>query len=341
MRHTLEVIFHRPLQLLALIILLPVVGLGIGYKLPRSYQSSATLWALYRYVVIGATGPESDLQSTPATTQANALSELLLSRSFALAVANATDLPSTLPASTRASQQLRDDALFADISAHVQVASQGYNIFGITYTNASPKVAQEVVQATIQNFGEQSQGFSVVEAQHLLDGYQSELANAKQNVADAITAQSKYAREHPTLSQTDLLADPQYALLQIQTQQAQSTLTTIQSNIATVRQEIATQGTGNGSLFKVLDSPKFPDQPVSRLKTLLYSGGIGLGVALLAYVLYVVISVRRDRTVYTPLDLQKITSLPVLMQMPSLNVTTVSLLIERGQFDMEDSVSSV
>jgi hypothetical protein len=130
-------------------------------------------------------------------------------------------------------------------------------------------------------------------------------------------------------------------LLQIQTQQAQATLTAIQTNIATVRQEIATQGTGNGSLFKVLDPPKFPDQPVSRVKTLLYAGGIGLGVALLAYVLYVVISVRRDRTVYTPLDLQKITTLPVLTQMPSLNVTTVSSLIERGQFNMEDSVSSV
>lgn len=341
MRHTFEVIFHRPLQFLALIVLLPLVGVGIGYMLPRSYQSSATLWAFYRYAVIGATGPESDLTATPAATQATALSEFLQSRSFALSVANATSLASTLPANVRASSQARDDALFSDISTHVQVGASGYNVFDISYTGSNPQVAQQVVQATIRNFGEQSQGFSLVEAQNLLNSYQSQLENAKQNVLTAVAAQSKYLRDHPTEAKSDLLTDPQYALLQIQAQQAQNTLTTIQNNIATVNQQISTQGTGEGSLFRVLDPPKLPDQPVSRLKTLLYAGGIGLGVALLAYVLYVVIGVRRDRTIHTPLDLQKITTFPVLMQMPSFNETTVSLLIERGRLSMEDSVSGV
>src|SRR5438876_10758232 len=92
----LEAIFRHPMQLLLMLIFPIVVGLAVAYVLPRSYQSSASLWALRRYAIIGATGPESDLQSTPATTQVAALSELLQSRDFSLAVAKATDLPSTL-----------------------------------------------------------------------------------------------------------------------------------------------------------------------------------------------------------------------------------------------------
>src|SRR2546421_7366584 len=148
---------------------------------PRTYQSTASLWALHRYQVIGVTGPESDLLSTPAQTQATALSELLQSRVFALSVAHATSLSSTLDASVQKDPQLRDDALFNEISQHVQVGAQGYNLFTITYVNHNPEVAQQVVQAVIQNFGLQSQGFSVVEGQLLLESYQTELVKAKQD----------------------------------------------------------------------------------------------------------------------------------------------------------------
>jgi len=330
LRHTLEVIFRSVTQLLMLVVLLPLVAVAVAYMLPRSYQSWGTLWALHRYAVIGSTGLESDLLSTPAETQAAALTELLQSRSFALSVANATSLPSTLPASVQASPQVRDDTLFTDISGHVLVAAQGYNLFVVTYVNARPSVAQQVVQATIQSFGEQSQGFSVVEAQHLLEGYQTELTAARQNVATAIAAESKYLQDHAAVSKADLANDPQYTLLHVQTQQAQDALTTVQSNIATINQEITTQGTGADSLFKMLDQPSFPYQPVSRLKTLLYAGGIGLGVALLAYALYVVVAVRRYRPVYMPLDVQRITALPVIMELSLLSSGTIPLLLHLG-----------
>src|SRR5947209_2645438 len=172
LRRNLEIIFRQPKQFLVLLVLLPVVSLVVVYFLPRSYQSSATLWAFHRYIVIGTTGPESDLLSTPAATQATALSELLQSRSFALSIANATSLASTLDANLQRDPQHRDDALFNDISQNVQVGAQGYNLFIITYVNRNPHIAQQVVQAVIQNFGLQSQGFSVVEGQKLLENYQ-------------------------------------------------------------------------------------------------------------------------------------------------------------------------
>lgn len=332
LRHTLEVIFRSVAQLFLLVVLLPLIAVVVVYTLPRSYQSWGTLWALHRYAVIGTTGLESDLLSTPAQTQATALAELLQTRSFALSVANATALPSTLPTSVKASPQVRDDDLFTDISLHVQVAAQGYNLFVVTYTNANPSIAQQVVQATVQSFGAQSQDFSVVEAQHLLEGYQTELTSAQQKVATAIAAEARYQQSHASISKADLANDPQYALLHTQTQQAQDALTTVQGNIATINEEITTQGTGADSLFKVLDAPSLPYQPMSRLKTFLYAGGIGLGGALLAYALYVVLAVRRDRSVYVPLELQKITAFPVIMELPLLGKSTIPLVLgEDGQ----------
>src|SRR5215831_2159204 len=97
MRRALEVIFRHPVQLLMLIVLFPVIGVAVVYVMvPRTYQSTASLWALQRYFVIGSTGPESDLLSTPAQTQATALTELLQTRAFVDSVAKGIDLAPTL-----------------------------------------------------------------------------------------------------------------------------------------------------------------------------------------------------------------------------------------------------
>lgn len=326
----LEAIFRRPLQLLLLIILLPVIGVAVVYVVfPRSYQSTTTLWAFHRYEVIGLSGPETDINSTPAQTQANALNELLQAHEFALSIANGTDLPSTLPASTLADPYLRDNALFSEISQHVLATAVGYNLFEINYTNKDPKIAQQVVQATIKNFGLQSQGFSSVEAQLLLEGDQTQLTTAKQQAAQAAAAESNYITAHPGLTPAELQADPQYALLHAQSQQAQATVQNIQTNIDTVNQEINAQGNSSASLFKVLDTPGV--LAASRTKYYLYGGGVGLGVALLACILYVVTTSRRDRTIRRPLDLQQLIALPVVMQVPYLSSESVSFLVDTAQ----------
>jgi hypothetical protein len=327
MYRTLEAIFRKPLQLLILIVLLPALGVAIAYVLPRSYQSTAALWALHRYIVIGATGPESDLQSTPAQTQATALIELLQTRTFVLPIAHETNLASTLnlSSSVLANPEQLDDALFNEISQKVVVASQGYNLFEVSYTNPDPQVAQQVVKGVIKSYASLSIAFSNAEAHLLLASYQAQLATAQQNVDAAVTAETRYAAAHPA---NRLANDPQYALLDAQRLQAQAIVQSIQGEITTVNQAISTQGTSADSLFQVIDAPALPDRAVSRLRLYLTSGGIGLGVAMLAYVLYIAILVRRNRAIYTPLDLEKVVSVPVVMQLPHLSAQTVPLLIE-------------
>jgi len=229
----------------------------------------------------------------------------------------------------RSDASKRDDALFTEIALHVQVAVQEYNLFSVSYANHNPVVAKQVVQSVIDIYGLQSQGFSIVTGKIALEAYNSQLVTAQSNANAAAQAEQQYRQQHPNLAQNDLLNDPQYALLHVETQQAQATLGNIQNQIATIEQEISLVGTGAGSLYKVLDAPLVPDVPQSRLKQSLYGAGAGLAVALLTCILYVIVSVRRDRAVYTPLELQRIdTFCPVVMQLPVLSARSMQLVVK-------------
>ena len=328
----IEAIFRHPMQLVLMLFLPTIIGLAIAYVLPRSYQSSASLWALRRYEIIGATGPESDLQSTPAETQVAALSELLLSRDFTLAVAKSSDLASTLQL-TSSDPQFVNYALSQEITKHVVVTARGNNLYEITYANKNPHVAYQVVAAVVKEFQLQGEGFSVVEGQHLLQGYQSQLTQAKSAAdADAKT-EAQYLTDHTNLSQAgpNPLNDPKYAQLDARRLQSQATLQSLQTTIATINQELATQSTGTDSFFQTLDTPLQPDVAVSRSKNLEVAGGVGAGIGLLACVLFILMLVRRDHALYTALDLQKATGYPVLMQLPQLSLTTIQAVIPHNE----------
>lgn len=339
MYRVLEAIFRQLLFMGILIVVLPVVGVAVAYFLPRSYQSTASLWALHRYTIVSATGSDSNIYATPADTQATALGELLLTRDFALKVAKSTDLASTLnlPANVRSNPSLLDDALFAEISKNDQVHAQGYNLFTITYTNVNPYVAQKIVAATVDEYGIQSQYLTVAEGQQLLTTYQQQYAQAKQALDDAANAESNYLTTHPALSQQILrsnpdyaaLADPQYAALHAVTTQAQNRANTIQQSINTLQQQISQQGQSASSLFTEIDKPVVPSQAVSRVRLFLIAGGVGLGGALLACALYIIILARRDRAIYTVNDLNKVVNVSLVMQFPYLSEKAMPLFLEQ------------
>lgn len=333
LRKTLEVIFGHLRQLFALLMLPVVISLGVVYVMPRSYQATATLWALRRYEIVGATGPESDLLSSPSSTQATALQELLQTHAFALAVADEANLAATLDPSARANPQQRDDALYADISKNVVVTDQGYNLFTIAYTSKNIGVVKNVVQAVITNYGLQSNGYSVAEGQRLLQAYQAQLSTAKQNAASAAQAAAQYLKDHGE-NATQGAADAEYQLLNGQAQQAQATLLNLQNAITQVNQELTTIGTGADGLFLVIDTPQIPDRSVSRLKTILLGGGVGLGLALLASAIFILVLVRRNHAIASPDDVDRVVQLPVVMQVPELPHSVVSLAVAVGSMSV-------
>lgn len=320
----LEAIFRRFILLLLLLLVPIIIGLGIGYIMPPSYQASATLWALDRFQVIGSTGPESNLQATPATTQTDALTELLQSRAFDISVGQATDLKSTFSAQDLSNSQKLDDAYVADISKNVVATANGTNIYEISYKNGNARIAAQVLQAVITQFQSQGEQFSIVQGQSLLAQDQAQLGKLQDDANTAAANEASYLANHPGATTTN---DPQYALLDGERMQAQTTLQNMQATIAGLQQDVASQSAGGGAFFKVLDPPVQPDTALSRSKNLTTTGGIGVAVGLIICILYILIIVRRDRALYTPLDVEKATSYPIIMQLPQLSEKTKNLVI--------------
>jgi uncharacterized protein involved in exopolysaccharide biosynthesis len=314
----IEVLFRRKWGLLALLVLPMVVGAAVAVKLPREYQASAGLWALRRYEIIGATGPESDLTSTPAVTQASTLGELLQSRSFALAVAYDTDLPKQLAAANPTTQGLQD-ALYAEISQHVVATPLGYNLFAITYTNTDPVVALQVIEAVVSHYGSDSVSESTAEGEQLLISYQTQLKAAQQQAQQATQTAAEYLKVHQ-LTPAQAQVDPQYQLLVTQANQANAVVSTIQDDINTVQQQLATLSTGSSGLYIVIDAPSVPNRAVSRTKTLLLAGGIGVAAGLIAAIGYLLVLLRLDQALYSVADLSSVTPYAVLLQIPHVPV---------------------
>jgi uncharacterized protein involved in exopolysaccharide biosynthesis len=316
MTKVIEIIFRNKWKLLALLLVPVLVSGVIVFFLPRSYQVTARLWANQRYIVVGATGPESDLQSTPSATQAAALNDLLQTENFDLAVAKDTGLAQQMNVPAADKQRL-NDALYNEISGKVLVTASSTNLIVITYSNKSPTVATKVVQAVITNFGQQSATNATTEGQQLLKIYQGRLAAAQQEVDTATRAAAQYLRDHNLTPATGAL-DPQYQTLSVQADQARATLTNIQTEINSIQQKLAPLGEGGTGLYSVLDAPQIPSQPESRTKSLGLGGALGLALGLLMALGYLLIVVRLDQSIYSPADMPAVSEYPVVIQIPRL-----------------------
>ncbi len=336
MRRTLEAIFRHLFQLLTLLVLLPLIGVAVAYfATPKTYQSTASLWVLQRYAVIGATGPETNLTSTPAMTQSAALTSLLQTRTFVQSVINGIGLVPTLHLSASVlndPQQLQD----SELSKNVVATVNGPNLIAITYSNRDPRIAQQIIQAVITQFQIQSLAVSKAEGNNLLASYQVDLQQAQKSDDTAVAAEAQYLAAHPRIAQAPS-SDPQYAQLDAARVQAENHLNTIQSSMNALQQSLLTLGND----FTVMDQPQVPTRPQSRTKNYLIGGGGGLGVSLLAIVLFLVILVRRDRAIYSTDDLQEGSlGVPVVMQLPQLKPALVSFVVVHGATKQPLAISS-
>jgi hypothetical protein len=305
-----------------------IIGGGVAFLLPLSYQTSATLWAFKRYEVIGATGPESNLQVTPAQTQATALTELLQTAEFDVPVAESANLKSVLKLSSQqlSNQQALKDAYVTNISKNVQVVAKGTNLYQVSYTNSDPQIALKVVSAVIAEFRVKGPVFSVYAGKQLLQVYNDQLPKLQSDYDAARANESNCKPPQDSTSTNNLCATLHDLTVQAATrlQNLQSAITTLTQDID-ANQKIVDEGVPGNAFFRTVDPPVLPDA-TSRSKVLFTTGGIGTAVGLVACVLYMLIVIRRDRAFYSALDVQKATSYPILMQVPQLSKAAKGLV---------------
>ena len=262
-------------------------------------------------------------------TQATALGELLQTRSFDLAIAKDTDLPKHIGAPASDSQAM-EDALYADISAHVSATANGTNLFTISYPNKDPKIAQQVVQAVIKHFGVESAKYATGEGEQLLLVYQGQLKAAQQQVDATTQAAAQYMARH-NLTATSAQADSQYQLLLQQAQQARDALANVQNNIDTINQQLIQLSSGSEGMYQIIDQPTVPTKPESRSKSLFMGLGVGLAIGLLLCLIYFFVTVRLDQSIYSADDISDIADYPVLIQIPRLPLRSATWIAHANE----------
>ena len=335
-RRVIEVIFRHPAPLAALLVLPILASLAVAFLLPRTYAATASLWALRNYIATDVQNG-SGVTQTPAQTQADALSDLLQTRTFDLAVASDANLASTLDASTRNDASARDAALVRILSSNVKVDAAGDNLLTVTYQDASRTLATNVVTAVVKEYGTQIVNLTALDAQAFLNAYQAQIADAQANVQAAQSAEQAYVQTHSNLTGAALELDPQYLALEAQTAQAEAILNTMQSvesqnTIAAQSQNFAVQSQAANALFTVLDQPAAPTTPVSRAKDLVVAAAIGLVVAFFAASVYLLLLLRRSQAIYTADDLRSVLNLPILAQAPALSPAARTRLLTASDF---------
>ncbi len=136
------------------------------------------------------------------------------------------------------------DALYAEISTHVVVTPSSQYLFTITYSNADPLVAMQVVKAVITNFSTASAAYATNEGAQLLSSFQVQLTVAQQQADSATQKASDYYQAH-NLTATTAQTDPQYQALSQQSLQAQTALAAIKTSINTINQSLASLESGS------------------------------------------------------------------------------------------------
>jgi uncharacterized protein involved in exopolysaccharide biosynthesis len=336
MRPYLETFFRHPRALVAPIVLVLVISLGMVAAQPRTYQASARVW-FQSNTIAGVSNPTTAIM-TPAEAAAGVFQELLATRSFVVAVGHRGPLATYmsqghLPAADPLSaalglvqqlrgkapgdqQQILDDAVQGVLQKQVTVAPSGPEIVGLTFTYTSPEVASATLQALLNQFADEVLAAQRSQANQQMAFYAQQVASQQQVSKQADQEVQQYLAAHPNLSVPNPPFDANLASLQQVSTQAQQQYAQLLQKLSEAKLQQQNLNQGDPSQFRVIDKPVIPHKADSLLKGLLTGVGAGLAIGLLVSLLALVVLVFTDRTMRSPIDVERALRVKVVGTVP-------------------------
>jgi uncharacterized protein involved in exopolysaccharide biosynthesis len=198
---------HRKL-LIAPVILGALAAAFFLFGSGKTYKSTASLWIDTTPPVpssIGASTSSAPLAEPPATSEQGVLAELLTTQSFDSSIAETSLLGKSL--GSVAAIQTKAPTLLG--TGQVVSTIAGSQVLQISYSAASPAMAQSVLAAVVTQLRDYSNRLTAEHNQAAV-GYDSEQVKAAENaLATARSSVAAYQAQHPGANQSD----PNYASL--------------------------------------------------------------------------------------------------------------------------------
>ena len=291
----LEAAFRHKTMLLGPVLLASTLAVAFAMARPATYVSSASIWAdrpITAESTVGTTGGDTP----PSSGQQALMSNYLATRSFLLAVADASPIPKIDPAGPAV---VVEPAL-ADLAASITTIIPGPNVLAVSVRAQSPEAAVGVTQAVVTEFLERQRS-------SLRQRAEAQAANARRLLDDRV-AQLKDAETRLNAHRVAQLTAPpgqvdgQGVELQGQANRAQAELVASQSAFNDLQAALALSG--DKSTLYVIDAPT-PAAPLGRARTILFAGIAGLLVGAALGVGGLVLLVSRDTSIRDEADLEK------------------------------------
>jgi capsular polysaccharide biosynthesis protein len=308
-----ETIFHRYWALLLPVIIVPLVALALTTK-SSQYQSSAVVWASNPVATEKPALGSNNPYLSHAQNQAQAVNDLLSTRSFRAQVAiDAGLIPSNADEET-----LRDGA--ARVKAWANPS--GANLITISATAPSNEHAQAIVTAIIDQYLARATAAIESGSAVSIEYYNQQIAIAQQALDAASAELSAYLRSNPKAIDPTSIAsqDVAYQVLREQVDSQSNLVASLQEAVQAIQLRAASAPQTQGSMFAVQDPASLPLAPVPVSLTSRYGlPAAGMMLGLFIGLAYVYVAYRTDHTIRSAEDLSGM-SIPLLGSVPQLQV---------------------
>jgi uncharacterized protein involved in exopolysaccharide biosynthesis len=303
----LDVFFrHKLIIILPFLLLIAAGALFATTQEDSDYESQAKVWTQRTPLLSSQLGGD-DSFSSPASSQARVLNELLSLRSFRLAVAMRISSLSGLTIDEQVDAVRNGTAVY----------SSGNHIMTVQNKNEDPQLAQEIISAIILTYSERFQETVSAEAEAASLFYEERLATARADLDAAKTDLVTY-QQASGIDPNSGASDPELTSLTVRVDRAESDYADALDRLQEIYLQRDAALTGRDLGFQVMDPPSFPTSSVTTPKRDLLMlpvlGGL-LGIAASVAVLFAL--VRMDGSVRLPFEAAR-SGLPVLAVVPNL-----------------------
>lgn len=318
MARYVEILFRHWLRFALVLIVLPIPATVATVIYFRTYEASTNLWiddpsTLNASVKV----PGWNTYATPAQNQADALTQMLATKSFDDALLDAAFQNGGI---TDAGQQQQ---IRLTVPLNIKVVPQGSHLLSIVYSCQKGSVCTAVLSATVTVFQQRLTAIQKDQQDLAVSFLQSQVTTATDHLKASQDALQKYLTAHPGLllpTTYQIGMNPELDGLMLQLQQDTATLTSYEGQLGQAQYVAAAASRFIEVSTKTVDPPRITKGGFTGDGSSVRRALVVLAVCVSAAAGYLLFLAWIDRTARDGKELEHRLQIPVLASIPQLRL---------------------
>jgi len=318
MARYVEILFRHWLRFALVLIVLPVPATVATVIYFRTYEATTNLWiddpsTLNANVKV----PGWNQYVTPAQNQADALSQMLATKSFDDALLDAAFQSGGIDSAAE-QQQIR-----LTVPLNIKVVPQGTHLLSIIYSCQRGSVCTAVLSATVTVFHDRLTAIQKDQQDLAVSFLESQVKSARDHLKASQDALQKYLATHPGLllpASYQVGMNPELDGLELQLQQDTSSLTSLEGQLGQAQYVSAAAARFVDISTRTVDPPRITKGGFTGDGSSVRRALVVLAVCISAAAAYLLFLAWIDKTARDRKELEHRLQIPVLATIPQLRL---------------------